>query len=162
MYKPASLRRFLTSAIPELARDPDRLTIYITNGAAHATMAPGLSWEYQYTLEIFLTDFAGDPDTVIAPVVAWMRINQPDVMANPNMADRAISFDADILNNDTVDLSITLNLTERVICKPRTTGPGHDISHPAEPQFEPRLETPKHWQLYVNDNLVAEWDQAET
>lgn len=160
MYKPANLRTFLTTAIPELARDPDRLSIYIENGGVQTTMAPGLSWEYSYTLEIFLTDFAGDPDTVMAPLIDWIRTNQPDAMANANQAERAIQFEADILNNDTVDLSIRLALTERAICQPRADAAGYDVTHPPEPQFEPRLES-KHWQIYANDDLVAEWDQPE-
>jgi hypothetical protein len=158
MYKPGNLRAFLVAAIPELARDPDRLSIYIDRGSLRASMAPGLSWEYAYTLNLILTDFAGDPDAVMAPVIDWMRVQQPDTMANPDLAERAISFEADILNNDAVDLAITLELTERAICRARKDA-GYDVTHPPEPQPEPRLDSPRHWQLYVKDELVAEWDQ---
>lgn len=161
MYKPDNLRAFLVAAIPELARDPDRLSIYIEAGGVQTTMAPGLSWEYSYTLEIFLTDFACAPDTIMAPVIAWMRVHQPDAMANPNQAERAIGFEADILNNHTVDLSIKLALTERAICTPRADGVGYDVTHPPAPQFEPRLDA-QHWQIYANDTLAAEWDQPAT
>jgi len=51
-----------------------------------------------------------------------------------------------------------LSLTERAISVARTDG-GYDVTHPPEPQPEPWLSTPTHWQLYVNNELVAEWDQ---
>lgn len=160
MYKPASLRAFLTGAVPELGRDPDRLSVYIDTGSVVATLAPGLSWEYRYTLRLILTDFAGDPDALMAPLIDWMRVNQPDTMANADLAQRAITFEADLLSNAAVDVAIAVSLTERAICKPREEG-GYDVTHPPEPQPEPALPQPKHWQLYVNDEIAAEWDQPD-
>lgn len=160
MYKPQSLRDFLTAAIPQLATDPDRLSVYIPSGGIVSTLAPGLSWEYRYTLDVIITDFAGDPDVVMAPLIAWMRVNQPDALANPDLAERAINFEADITSNATVDIAVSLTLTERAICTPRDDG-GHDVTHPPEPQPEAPLTQPKHWQLYVNDELMAEWDQPD-
>ena len=40
MYKPASLRAFLTAANPELAQDPDRLVVFIDAGNLRATYEP--------------------------------------------------------------------------------------------------------------------------
>lgn len=165
MYKPAALRAFLVAAIPELARDPDRLSIYIPQGSIVATMAPGLSFEYRYTLNVILTDFAGDPDAVMAPLVDWMRTNQPDDMANADLAQRAIGFEADIISDAAVDLAISLSLTERAISKPRDGG-GYVVTHPAEPQPEGMAEA-VHWQLYArnettdDETLLAEWDSPE-
>lgn len=158
MYKPGNLRTFLAAAVSALGRDPDRLSVYIDTGTLRATLAPGLSWEYAYTLRLIITDFAGDPDLLMAPIIDWMRINQPDSMANADLADHAISFEADVLANDAVDVAIALTLTERAVCKPRASG-GYDVTHPSEPQPEGPLPQPKHWQLFVNDELAAEWDQ---
>lgn len=160
MQKPASLRAFLTAAVPDFGRDPDRLSVYIDAGSLVSTLAPGLSWEYAYTLRLIVTDFAGDPDALMAPVIAWMRVNQPDTMANPDLAARAITFEADILSNAAADVAIALQLTERVVCKPRTDG-GYDVVNQPEPQPEPQLTTPKHWQLYVRNELAVEWDQPD-
>ena len=45
-------------------------------------------------------------------------------------------FDADILANDAVDLSIKLPLTERVVVTAKDGG-GYDITHAPEPQIDP-------------------------
>lgn len=163
MYKPDSLRTFLVAAIPELARDPDRLSVYIDTGSIVSGMAQGLSWEYRYTLRLIITDFALDPDALMAPLIAWMRVNQPDTMANPDLAARAINFEADILSDATVDVAIALQLTERAICKPNADG-SYTVTHPPEPQPEAPLPEPQHWQLYIERTgeaaeLAAEWDQ---
>lgn len=165
MYKPKSLRDFLAAAVTELARDPERLNVYIPQGTLVATMAPGLSWEYRYQLDVIITDFAGDPDAIMAPLIDWMRTNQPDSMANADLAQRAIAFEVDLTSTASCDIAISLQLTERAICKP-TDGGGYTVTHPPEPQDESRAES-KHWQLYVqragsdDTELVAEWDQPD-
>ena len=45
MYKPESLRALLAAVHPELARDPDRLVVFIDEGSMVSTMAEGLSFE---------------------------------------------------------------------------------------------------------------------
>ncbi|WP_040258925.1 phage tail protein, partial [Xanthomonas citri] len=49
-------------------------------------------------------------------------------------------FEADILANDAVDLSIKLPLTERVVVTAKDGG-GHDITHALEPQIDPTWMT---------------------
>lgn len=66
-------------------------------------------------------DFAGDTDTVFVALVEWARANQPDLMTNPDERAHRITFEVDILNHATADLSITLALTESVVV---TTGSG--------------------------------------
>ncbi len=156
MYKPASLRDFLTAANPELARDPDRLLVFIDEGSLRATFAPGLSFEYAYTLNLVFTDYAGHPDAIMVPLLIWLREHQSELLANFDNAGK-IAFEADILANDAVDLSIKLPLTERVGVHPRKPGPGHDVEHYPEPQLEPVLQA-QHWQIYLKDELIAEWD----
>ena len=149
MFKPASLRAFLTSANPELARDPDRLLVFIDNGTIRSTAAPGLSFEYSYTLNVILTDYAGHPDAVAIPLLAWLLVNQPELLTNLEKGKTAIAFEADVLDNSKVDLSLKLPLTERVIVKKQEDG-SLQVSHPDEPQlFEEtftldglRIETP--------------------
>lgn len=156
MFKPASLRAFLTAANPELARDPDRLLVFIDEGSLQATFAPGLSFEYAYTLNLILTDYAGHPDAVMVPLLIWLREHQPELLANPDNRDK-IGFEADLLANDAVDLSIKIPLTERVGVHPRSADTGHDIEHYPEPQLEATLQA-QHWKLYLGGELIAEWD----
>ena len=159
MNKPESLRAHLLAAIPELKRNPDRLLVFIDNGSMRSTAAPGLSFEYSYTLNLILTDFAGHPDAVAIPLFAWVLVNQRELMENQERGRDAIKFEADILDNSKVDLSITLPLTERVIVKRQADGTLH-VDHPEEPQLDPYYPA-GHWQLYAKGMLIAEWDSIE-
>ncbi|MGX8286480.1 phage tail protein [Xanthomonas oryzae] len=135
MIKPASLRAHLVAALPDLARDADRLLVFIDAGSLVSTFQPGLSFEYQYTLNLIVTDYAGHPDSVMVPLLEWVQANQPELLSNP--ARRGdIAFEADILANDAVDLSIKLPLTERVVVMKKDGG-GYDITHSPEPVIDP-------------------------
>jgi hypothetical protein len=39
-----------------------------------------LSFEKRYTLNIVVTDFTDDIDLLFVPIMAWLRVNQPDIM----------------------------------------------------------------------------------
>ena len=155
MIKPESLRGALVAAVPHLRRNPDRLLIFADEGSVAATFAPGLSFEWRYTLNLIVTDFAGHPDAIMVPLLAWVRDNQPELLANP-ARQGDIAFEADIIDNDKLDLSIKIPLTERVGVKPRAGG-GHDVVHYPEPQLETVLQA-QHWQLYLAGDLILEWD----
>ncbi|MBB5882967.1 hypothetical protein GGR60_002882 [Xanthomonas arboricola] len=135
MIKPASLRAHLVAALPELARDADRLLVFIDAGSLVSTFQPGLSFEYQYTLNLILTDYAGHPDSVMLPLLEWVQTNQSELLSNPARRGE-IAFEADILASDAVDLSIKLPLTERVVVTAKDGG-GYDIAHAPEPVIDP-------------------------
>ncbi|MCC4613263.1 phage tail protein [Xanthomonas campestris pv. esculenti] len=135
MIKPASLRAHLVAALPDLAREADRLLVFIDAGSLVSTFQRGLSFEYQYTLNLILTDYAGHPDSVMLPLLEWVQVNQSELLSSP--AHRGdIAFEADILANDAVDLSIKLPLTERVVVTEKDGG-GYDIVHAPEPVIDP-------------------------
>ncbi len=50
MYKPKSLRKALTDAVPVLARNPDMMRVFIDNGNLASTLATSLSFENRYRL----------------------------------------------------------------------------------------------------------------
>jgi hypothetical protein len=156
MIKPDSLRAALTAAIPQLARDPDTLMVFIDGGRLVGTYAPGLSFEYQYTLNVILTDYAGDPDAIMIPLLLWIRTQQLELLDNLDDRQDGITFEADILANDKIDLSLKLRLTERVIVTDNGTGK-LTATHAPEPQPDGPYP-PQHWQLYLRGDLVAEWD----
>lgn len=155
MIKPAGLREHLTAALPDLRRDPERLLVFIDEGSVVSTAAAGLSFEYRYTLNLILTDYAGHPDAVMVPLLVWLARHQPELLANPSLREQ-ISFKADVLANDKVDLDIKVPLTERVGVKPREGG-GYNVEHYPEPLFEPALAAGA-WELFVAGELVAKWD----
>lgn len=155
MLKPASLRDHLTAALPELSRDPDKLSVFIDRGTLVSTFAPGFSFEYSYTLRLIFTDYAGHPDAVMVPLLEWIRRHQSELLANPDRRG-SIAFEADLLSNDLVDLEIRLPLTERVGVHAREGG-GFNVEHYPEPELEQPFPSPMNWQLYLRDELIAEW-----
>lgn len=135
MMKPESLRAHLVGRVPDLKHNPDRLMVFIDNGTMRSTAAPGLSFEYAYTLNLIFTDFGGHPDTIAIALFDWLRVNQRELMENLERVEDSVRFEADILDNSKVDLSIRLPLTERVIVKPLDDG-SLQVNHPPEPIFD--------------------------
>jgi len=115
MNKPQSLRSVLNKSVPYVADNPDRLHLFVDSGQLVATSAASLSWEYRYTLNVIITDFTGNQNLLMAPVVLWLRENQPDALQNSDAREKLFSFEVDILANDRCDISMDLKLTERVI-----------------------------------------------
>jgi hypothetical protein len=155
MYKPASLRAHLTAANPDLKQNPDKLLVFADEGHAVATGTVSLSFEYQYKLNIIITDYAGDADAIMVPLLAWVRVHQLDLIEHPEKRKTGIAFEVDFNNQETVDLSIKLALTERVIVTPGADG-RLDVKHLPEPQPTP-VYSDQFWTLYQGDSLLAEW-----
>ncbi|MBR8055668.1 phage tail protein [Burkholderia vietnamiensis] len=132
MNKATSLRQALNAAVPSLVTDPDKLLVFIDTGNIIATGATGVSFDYAYTLNVILLDFAGDADIVFAALLAWVRRNQPDLLTNDDMRKTGISFEADQLTQTTVDLSIKLKLSESVLVSDDGTG-AQTFTHVDEP-----------------------------
>jgi len=133
MNKPENLRTHLLATIPELKHNPDRLLIFIDNGKVRCTAAASLSFEYSFDLQIILTDYAGHADSVMLPLLGWLSVHQSELLENLNKAADGIKFEADILDNSKVDMSLTLPLTERVVVGKDNHG-NTTIRHPGEPQ----------------------------
>lgn len=155
MNKPDSLRAHLLASVPALKHNDERLLLFIDNGKIRCTAATSLSFEYNYTLQIILTDFAGHPDCVMLPILGWLRANQSELLANLDKSADSLKFEADIIDNSKVDLSITLPLTERVVVVRKEDGT-YDVSHPGEPQYD-AYEDYGPIQLYGHGDLLAEW-----
>ncbi|MEE9678700.1 phage tail protein [Pseudomonas moraviensis] len=158
MNKPESLRAHLLASVPELKKNPDRLMVFIDNGTMRSTAALGLSFEYSYTLNLIFTDYAGHPDAIAIPLFAWILVNQRELMENLERGKTAVSFEADILDNSKVDLSIKLPLTERVIVKREDDG--HlTVDHPPEPVVDVDPFTIPGLEMRTPDGeLIARWE----
>ena len=115
MNKPQSLRSALNKSVSYVAENPDRLHLFVDSGQLVATSATSLSWEYRYTQNVVITSFTGDQNLLMAPVLLWLRENQPDALQNSDARENLFSFEVDILANDRCDISMDLKLTERVI-----------------------------------------------
>ena len=161
MKKPDSLRTHILAAVKELQRDPERMLIFTDKGNVRCTGASGLSFEYVYDLNFILTEYSGELDAVMIPLLDWVRVNQSELLMNLDKSKEAFKFETVILNNNTVDLSLTFPLTERVIVKRHDDGT-LKTSFPDEPQYEKALDAQ---QMQIIDTqsgeVLAEWMSAE-
>ncbi len=152
MLKPQQLRQTLTDSVPELQRNPDALNVFIDSGRIVSTLASSLSFEYQYRLNMVITDYAGNIDLLIVPLLAWLRTNEPDIMASEEKRRTGFTFEADVVSDTASDISIELQLSERVIVKQADNG--LHVTHVGENPLQENDARPV--QLYVKGELVSE------
>lgn len=149
MKKPNQLREYLLQCIPAIKSNPEQLQIFIDAGNLQARLQENLHFEYQYTLDIIITDCAIHADNVMVPLLAWVKHAQPE------LADDAIRFEADIIDKDKVDLNIKIPLTERVLVTPNAEG-NYTTDHPDEPEADYNLPDPALFkQLFGNGELLT-------
>lgn len=185
MFKPHSLRAHLTNALPDLARDPEKLLVFIPSGGIQSTLTQSLAFEYQYIVRLLLLDFAGHPDAVFAPLLIWLRTHQPELLDNVGKRESAVRFEVEYLNTSAMDMVIDLPLSERVIAKPREGVPGglnlvhlqeppntllHTPAGRVPPPFDPLNPADpadpaiagaapvEHWSFWLRDQMLAQWD----
>ena len=155
MLKPNSLRKALTDAVPVLRTNPDMLLVFIDNGNNAATLARSLSFEKRYTLNVVVKDFTDDIDLLFVPIMAWLRVNQPDIMTTDEGRKKGFIWYADINNDSSLDVSISLLLTERTLVS-EVDGALHVKNIPEPPPPEP---VTRPVELYINGELVSKWDE---
>lgn len=146
MKKPEALRRHLEASIPHLKRHPDRLRVYIEDGAVAAKPGSTLSFEWRYKLVLLFTDVVDSPDTLIVPLLVWLAVHQPDLFADADRRYKAVSFVAEPVDHDALDIEFTLELTERVIVT-AVTG-GYRCEHADEPPL-PDLGGTTGWSMVL-------------
>lgn len=161
MWKLQSLRQLIEAAVPELARDPERLIVMATNGAAVSTLAGGLSFEYRYTAAITVLDYAGHTDALFVPILAWVRLHQSELLANPTSQAAGLAFTVEHLNTSAVDIGIRVPLTERAIVRADAEhATRFNITHPPEPCHAGVPCQAERWELWLKETKLAEWDMA--
>jgi hypothetical protein len=134
MRKPAAIRALLTAHLPDLARDPERLRMWIDKGQVRTRQTSSFSFEVAYTLNIVVLDWTDPPVILFVLLNDWLRRYQPDLVAS--QAADGYAFEADIMTNSALDLSIDLALTEAVTAVRREDG-GWDMQIVEEPESFP-------------------------
>jgi hypothetical protein len=109
--KADSLKALLLKAVKALADKPENLTLFVDRGSI-ASRLGSLSFEYRYTLNIVVQDFAGSMDALIVPILGWIAENQPELLQKAD--SQPFTFESEILDGDLSDVSIDIALTERV------------------------------------------------
>ncbi|MFJ2990720.1 phage tail protein [Collimonas sp. NPDC087041] len=122
---------------------------------ATGTGTASLSFEYRYKLNIIITDYADSEDAIMVPLLAWVQLHQRDLLDNPDLCKSGIGFDVDYNNHESIDIAITLALTERVVVK-QAGAARLEVQHLAEPQMTTGY-TDAFWQAYTGESLLAEW-----
>jgi len=154
MKKVDALRDLLVRAVPALAADPSKLAIFVDRGRVGARMG-NLSFEYRYTVNLVLLDYAGDQDAVIVPIIAWIAEHQPELLQRQD--SEPFGFESEWLAQDKQDLSITIDLTERVVVQ-RVAG-GVTTEHLADTlphDSFPGAEDARLWQGLAEDIVAGE------
>lgn len=148
MKKLADLRNHILENVSDLKRNPDKLLSFIEDGNIEFWQGPNLSHMYTLPIRIIVTDYSGDLDHLILPILSWLSYREPG--ADPQ---RSISFEAELLNNNSYDISITVNVTERVIVTALETGfqTEHVLPEP-EMQMNPDAE----WQIIMDLHGLTE------
>lgn len=160
MIKLHALRRHLLERIPDLKRNPERLLTFIEDGRLEFHRGTHLSHQYQVPVRIVLTDYAGELDAVMVPLLQWLSRYQPDL--DPT---EAVTFQAELHDNQHWDLAIDITLTERVVAIVDCDAGRIDVDH-RMPEFPIDPCAAKRWQLYLRDldpdndwQLLAEWQE---
>lgn len=156
MKKPDHLRNYLLNALPDLSPDQDRLMIFTNKGTLRSTMAGGYSFEMAYTLDLTITDYAGDVDVIGVVLFTWIAEHQSELMANHEKAKQAITFETELIDNSKYDLNFQIPLTERVIVKKNADGK-LELSYPSEPQYTAFESATEFIVLDPSGNQLTSW-----
>lgn len=136
MRKLDTLKEAIFAALPELKRDPDRIRIWIERGSARATQTESRGLAFAFTANVLVVEMASDIVVLFLAVFEWARVNQPELMI-PTSGE--VDFDADILDNETADVLLQLQLDQVVSATPAQDG-GYALEYQGEPDpFDPSI-----------------------
>lgn len=114
--------------------EQDGLGAYAADG--HVIGRQDTSFDYAYKAEITITEYSGSADSVLWPVMSWLLDHEP------NLNDDDWDFEVDILDNEGVDILITIPMTERVTRDPTTGVFTHHDPVEAVDLFGPTITVP--------------------
>jgi len=123
-----SLRKHLLASVPEIRNSPELMEIFVDRGDV-AVRAGSLSFEYSYTASVWVQDYTGKVDNLLVPILAWIATNQPDLFEKGQR--KPFTFESELLNAETCDITISIDLTELVRVEQQPTG--LKVTHLPEP-----------------------------
>lgn len=113
MKKTELLRKTLVAESQWCKARPEQLTVWAEKGSVEIEANGEPSFLYRYEIRMLVTDFPEHIDALMLPILAWVHQQQPDLLLNPD-SNKKITFEADILSDDTADILITIPVWERV------------------------------------------------
>lgn len=152
MLKSDLLRAEIVAHQPWFVQNPDRLEVYATSGKVIAGGGASPSYTFSYELNVLAMDYPYDLDSLTIPVLAWARRHQPALLLNPDLRREGISFEAELLSNDTADILFTIKANEMVIVSFDENGKPL-AKHRDEPLHADMFPAGETWSLLaVNEN----------
>lgn len=116
MKKLNQIRKVLEKSNPFFLKNPDRLQLWIEDGKVIRTGTDNLSFYFEYSLNIVVTDYPDDIATLTVPILSYLQINQPELFQNKQLRESAVKFTPDFNNNNTADIHFEISpMTERVL-----------------------------------------------
>lgn len=109
MDKLNTLRAAITAALPELAKNPENLKVWIERGAAKSRGTPTEAFGFEFQANVLVVEMTTDIAILMLAVFRWCRVNQPDLLAPQSPG---VTFDADILDNGSADVLLQVPLTQ--------------------------------------------------
>ncbi len=111
MKKLNDLRKFLLDSVHELKQHPDKLQIWLDAGAIDANLAaPRLAYKYRYTAQVLVTEYNGNPNSLIIPILFFLKQNQTDATEQ-----NTLKFEAEIINHDCADVLFEIEFSEKIV-----------------------------------------------
>ena len=149
MNKPKQLREHIELAIAQLKRNPDKLLMFIENGSVRCHLGENINFKYTYNLKLIVIDYAMHIDTLMVPILAWLKVHQQDLLDG---GDR-LQFEAEAIDHEKTDIAITLPLSEKVQLLFHDDG-NFTATHPDCPPIENAVG-PTPWELDANGELFT-------
>lgn len=142
MRKPDLLRAAIRALNPWCQTNPENMLVSVTEATIVATGEQSASWEYRYVIEVLLMDFPGNVDAITLPILNWARVNQPDLLFNPDVRREGIKMQAQLINTDELgneitpvhDVLFSIRATEAIIVTQDSSG-NPVTTHRDEPDY---------------------------
>ena len=143
MKKLESLREHLLSSPLQIQAD-DLLTFAEQGKVISFQGEDNQHFELSYWANIIITDYSGNADQIAYLVLQWLKQHQP------HHKEDAIEFEADILSQSAVDLSLKIELSETI--KVRVEEEGVYLKSCAEPDIAETLLPKQQWEMKAEHN----------
>lgn len=145
MKKLTDLREYLLQRIPQLKTNPDQLLAFIENGKIAFSKGENFSHRYFFEAVLVVTDWRSSADDIVIPVLEWLSVREPGFDQ-----ENALIFESELLNHESLDLVIKVNLTERVIVDDKS---GTRIVTHVLPAPPITMNANVNWQFFIDGPL---------
>lgn len=157
MKKAEGLKALLLAAVPALKADPAKLALFVDKGKVAAVRSKTLAYELRYTLTVWIEAYAGDLDGLFVPVLSWIAQNQPELIGRPD--SEPFTFESELLDSDSADITIEIELTERVLVERKAGGKLRTVHLDDAPQpdtFTGDEPPARLWQVLLDDQIAGD------